>query len=246
MTNVTWNTDELNIKTMAEKMVSYKAGRNRTYNFKDLTNIRYGRLVTLEAVGKDKNRHIMWECICDCGNKKVVAGTSLISGYTTSCGCYYKEVVGTHGIKHGKCKTKLYYVYRGMIARCYGKERKYHKRYKDKIFVCDRWLEGFQNFYDDMAHSYIEGLSLDRIDNNGNYEPSNCRWATAEVQSNNKSNNKLYEVGGKLYSISQLERMSGTYRSTIQSRLKRGWDINSAVYGEPVYDIKQISEYLVF
>lgn len=231
---------------MAAKMVSYKAGKNRTYNFNDLTDIRYGRLVALEAVGKDKNRHIMWECICDCGNKKVVAGTSLMSGYTVSCGCYQKEVMQNVGKTHGKSKTKLYYVYRGMIARCYGKEIKYQERYKGKIFVCDRWLDGFQNFYDDMSPTYKEGLSLDRINNNGNYCPENCRWATAEVQANNKSNNKLYTIGDKSLSISQWERVSGTYRSTIKTRLNRGWDIGRAVYGDPITDVKEITQYLVF
>lgn len=231
---------------MSEPIVSYKGSRNRTYNFKDLTGKRYGRLIALEVVGKDKNRHLMWECVCDCGNKKTIAGTSLMSGYTTSCGCYQKEVIGKSGLTHGMSNTKLYNVYRGMIGRCYGNEEKYKKRYKGKIFVCDRWLEDFQNFYDDMSPTYKEGLSLDRIDNNGDYCPENCRWATAEVQSNNKSNNRLYTIGNNSYSIIQWERITGTYRSTIKSRLKRGWDIKEAVYGEPITDIKQISEYLVF
>lgn len=231
---------------MSNKVISYIGGKNRRYNFNDLTSIRYGRLVALEAVGKDKNRHIMWECVCDCGNKKIIAGTSLMSGYTISCGCYQKEVIGKSGITHGKSNTKLYNVYRGMIGRCYGKDRKYEKRYKDKIFICERWLSSFQNFYDDMASSYQEGLSLDRIDNNGNYCPENCRWTTAEVQANNKSNNRLYTIGNDTFSITKWERISGTCKSTINTRLKRGWGIKEAVYGHTITDLEQISEYLVF
>ena len=156
---------------MAEYLEAFIEKNGRKYKYKDLTNVSVGRLVALARINQDKNRSAMWECVCDCGNIKLIAGTSLIEGYTVSCGCYQKEVIGKSGLKHGKCKTKLYYVYRGMIARCYGKERKYHKRYKGKIFVCDRWMEGFQNFYDDMSPSYVEGLSLDRIDNNGDYCP---------------------------------------------------------------------------
>ncbi len=220
--------------------------RGRKYRYKDLTNVRFGRLIALIRIKTDKNRHAMWECICDCGNTKLIAGTSLIEGYTQSCGCYQKEALSKSATKHGKSNTKMYNVYRGMIARCYGNERKYEKRYKGKIFVCKRWLDGFQNFYDDMSTTYQEGLSLDRIDNNGNYEPINCRWTTAEIQANNKSNNKLYTIGNETNSVSQWERISGTNRSTINTRLKRGWNISKAVYGERVTNIEEISQYLIF
>lgn len=231
---------------MADYLEAFIEKRGRKYRYKDLSNIRFGRLIALKRIKTDKNRHAMWECICDCGNIKLIAGTSLLEGHTMSCGCYQKEVIGKSGITHGKSNSKIYRVWRGMISRCYGNDIKYEKRYKGRIFVCDRWKESFQNFYDDMSPSYKEGLSLDRVDNNGNYCPENCRWTTAEVQANNKSNNILYAIGDDSYSISQLERISGTNRSTIKTRLSRGWDISRAVYGEPVTDIKQISEYLVF
>lgn len=235
---------------MTEKRVfkrsKIKGGNGRMYSFNDLTNERFGRLVALGINGKDKNRHLMWECVCDCGSVKDVAGTSLVEGYTMSCGCYHGEAISKSKTTHGKCKTKLYYVYRGMIGRCYGNEKKYQKLYKGKRFVCDRWRDSFQNFYDDMNASYKEGLQLDRINNDGDYEPSNCRWATSMVNSNNKSNNKKYTIGGQTFGIVEWARITGTDRNTIYGRLKRGWDINRAVYGEPVTSINQISEYLVF
>jgi hypothetical protein len=224
-----------------------RSGRNgQNYRYADLTSVRFGRLIALRIVETDKSRHLKWECVCDCGNIKVTAGTSLLQGQTLSCGCLFKEVVSANKKTHGKSGHKIYKVYRGMLTRCYGSLRKYEKRYKGKIFVCDSWRESFENFYKDMGSSYKEGLQLDRIDNDGDYSPENCRWATPQVQSNNKSNNILYSIDGKLLNLRELESISGTLRPTILSRLKRGWDIKKAVYGEPITDINQISQYLVF
>jgi len=156
---------------MAEKRIFRKGklrGENgQNYPFSDLTNERFGRLVAIQISGRDKNRHLMWECVCDCGGIKFVAGTSLIEGYTVSCGCYQKEAIIRSRTIHGKSNTPLYYVWRGIINRCYGNEKKYEKTYKGRIKVCDRWRESFQNFYDDVAPSYKPGLSLDRINNDG-------------------------------------------------------------------------------
>lgn len=223
-----------------------KGKNGRLYPFTDITNERFGRLVALKINGKDRNRHLMWECICDCGAIKIVAGTSLVEGYTMSCGCYYKEVAGKMNFIHGKCSTKIYGVYKGMLYRCYGNEKRYEKHYKGKRFVCERWLQSFQNFYEDMFPTYKEGLQLDRIDNDGDYGPSNCRWVSSKDNSNNKSNNKRYTIGTESRGIVEWERITGTDRNTIASRLKRGWDIERAVYGDAITSLDQISQYLVF
>lgn len=223
-----------------------KGENGQMYPYLDLTNERFGRLVALKISGRDKNRHLMWECVCDCGNIKNIAGTSLIEKYTTSCGCYHRETKSKYNKKHGKSGHKIYKVWLSMKSRCYGNDKKYEKNYKGRIFVCDRWMDSFQNFFDDMFLSYKEGLSLDRINNDGDYCPENCRWTTPEVQSNNKSNNIKYTVGNETHSAKEWEKITGIDRALIARNIKRGVPVQEAIYGKPVTSLSQISQYLVF
>ena len=212
---------------------------------KDISGHVFGRL-TVISKAENSGRKVRWICKCVCGNETLVAGNHLRSGSTISCGCFAAESTKTRSFVHGKTKSTEYRSWIGMKQRCTNSRNAEFHRYGGRgISVCDRWLNSFENFIKDMGNK-PEGKSIDRIDNNLGYSPENCRWATAEVQSNNKSNNRLYTIGNDSYSVIQWERITGTYRSTIQSRLKRGWDIKEAVYGEPVTNIKQISEYLVF
>jgi len=124
---------------------------------------------------------------------------------------------------HGMDGTSIYKTWIGLKARCYNKNDKDYKNYGGRgIKVCKRWKNSFENFYNDMGDK-PKGMSIDRIDNNGNYEPSNCRWATIEQQNNNKRNNHLLTYNGKTQTITQWSREIKVPVSTLQCRLLRGW-----------------------
>lgn len=162
--------------------------------YKDLTGRIFGRL---EVKGfkewytfSSGQRRSVWECICTCGKTTHVMGGNLTSGHTMSCGCFSNESRITRQISHGMSKTPEYCSYIGMICRCFDSKIKSFENYGGRgITVCDRWLEaedgGLLNFITDMGER-PEGMTLDRIDVNGNYEPSNCRWATDGVQTFNQ------------------------------------------------------------
>lgn len=169
------------------------------HNFINLAGQRFGRLLVIERVENKKNRLATWKCICDCGNETICLGASLRSGNTKSCGCLQRDLARKCNIKHGLTHhhRRLYKIWKTMKGRCFNKTDKHYDRYGDRgITVCDQWRNDFQAFYDwAMANGYDENApygkcTLDRIDNNGNYEPSNCRWVDMKVQSNNRSTNR--------------------------------------------------------
>ena len=152
--------------------------------FIDLTNKKFGKLTVIELKGKDTYKHNLWLCKCECGKETIVRGDHLKGNRVTSCGCQVKR----NHVLHGKYKTRLYKIWENMKQRCYNPKS---SRYKDwggrGIKICDEWLENFMNFYNwAIDNGYADNLSIDRIDNDKNYEPSNCRWATVKEQANNK------------------------------------------------------------
>lgn len=166
----------------------------------DITGKRFGRLVALECVGKDKYGKALWLCKCDCGNEAVVAGSLLRRGTTQSCGCIANELrvknfMGAHRT-HGGSKSRLYYVWHNMRTRCERENNRGYKWYGALgVSVCDEWQD-FGNFQEwAMKSGYDPNAprgecTLDRIDPCGNYEPSNCRWVPMSVQRRNRRDNR--------------------------------------------------------
>lgn len=176
---------------------------------KDIKGKRFGKLIVLERaenrIRESGRQDVVWVCKCDCGNSKNIRSTSLLQGLTKSCGCIAIEKVKNLNLSHNMCQTKEYKAWSKLKSRCYTKtDNKYYAYGARGIKVCDRWLESFDNFYKDMGDAPTKKHSIDRIDVNGNYEPSNCRWATNKVQSNNKTTNVYVEYGGVKYTLKTL------------------------------------------
>ena len=201
--------------------------------FIDMTGVRYGRLTAIKRVKNSKHSQTMWMFRCECGKEIVTTGWAVRSGHTTSCGCFLSETTASLKYSHGMARTRIYKIYQHMKERCYKTDDRAYGRYGGRgITICDEWLEenGFENFYNwSILNGYNETLTIDRIDVNGNYEPSNCRWATWRVQANNKRNNRYVTYNGKTKTVSEWSQEYGIGEATIRSRLNRGWSVDETL-----------------
>ncbi|MBQ5655948.1 MAG: hypothetical protein IIV14_00755 [Bacteroidaceae bacterium] len=197
----------------------------------DLTGQRFGRLVVIEYAGSNNHKRAAWRCLCDCGNQKIVDSGNLRSGNSQSCGCLHNELLSERYTTHGETGSRLYWIWHGMKARCLNAKDKRYGDYGGRgIKVCDEWLsyEGFRDWA--MANGYADNLTIDRLEVNGNYEPSNCRWATDVQQSNNKRNNRRITFNGKTQTIKQWADELGVKYNTLYFRIARsGWDVEKAL-----------------
>lgn len=158
--------------------------------FHDKTGLRFGRLVVVERRDNTQNNMARWLCRCDCGKQTVVISASLQHGHTQSCGCLNRESLVTVNSTHKRSRTPIYRVWATMLQRCNNPKNANYKYYGGRnIKVCSRWLI-FENFLKDMGER-PKGTSIDRINNNGNYEPGNCRWSNASKQMKNRRPNWL-------------------------------------------------------
>lgn len=164
----------------------------------NMTGKRFGRLYVVKEIGRLRGA-ALFLCKCDCGNTKKITGIDLRSGRVNSCGCLKKELITKKNTTHNLTNSRLYSIYYNMMSRCTNKNSSHFSDYGGRgIKICNEWKDNFLNFYNwAISHGYSDNLSIDRIDVNGNYEPSNCRWATNEIQCNNKRDNIFLTYNGE-------------------------------------------------
>lgn len=195
----------------------------------DLAERRFGRLKVIRFDKRTAYGAMKWLCICDCGKRTSVFYGCLVGGKTKSCGCLASERAIYRGLKHGKSKGRIYTSWNAMKMRCLNSRNLIFKNYGGRgIKVCKRWMK-FENFYKDMGER-PEGMNLGRINNNGDYKPSNCRWETQKQQNGNKTNSRLIVIGGRKMLPVEWAKVSGINYNTLNTRLLRGWSFFDAVF----------------
>lgn len=172
-----------------------------------------------------------WNCVCECGNKFIASGSELSRGSVTACGCRQKLGWGTNKT-HGLTNTRLHRIWNAMKQRTINPKNKYYCNYGGRgIKVCEEWFNDFISFYNwAIDNGYSDNLSIDRIDVNGNYEPSNCRWATKTEQMNNCRNTRFYEYDNKSLTLSEWSKITCIPYSILSHRINiYGWSVSKAL-----------------
>lgn len=205
----------------------------------DRTGQRFGRLVVSRLVEVGKNWVGVWECVCDCGQVVKVRSSNLTSGQIKSCGCLKREATirrnTSHGLSGGeKTPTKLYRIWLGMRRRCFSVRSDDYPHYGGRgITVCGEWADYAAFHAWAMASGYQSGRSIERNDVDGNYEPSNCRWATRREQALNKRNSRRITYNGQTLTTAEWAEATGIPHTALRMRLHRGWSVEKALT-EPV------------
>ena len=201
----------------------------------DLTGQKFGRLTVIkrakDKIRKNGKHEVMWECLCDCGNTKIVSRDSLRSSAIRSCGCLRKENTKNMRSKHGLRNTQIYRTWANIKTRCYNPNKDTFNYYGGRnVEMCQDWKEDFINFYNwSMEHGYKEGLTIDRINPSGNYEPNNCRWVTMKEQQNNKLNNHYIMYEGQKHTLMEWSEILNINYRTLHKRLMYlNWSIEKA------------------
>jgi len=200
--------------------------------FLDLTGIKFGRLEALSIDYSKNTKYIYWLCKCDCGKKVSVKNYNLLSGNTKSCRCLsiLTNKENKTNIKHGLSRSKEYKTWCGMKTRCYNPNDSYYNRYGGRgIKVCGRWLNSFENFLEDMGKRPSPKHSIDRINNDGDYEPSNCKWATGVEQIRNRSISTWVEVFGENKPLFSWAKELNIKPATLAWRIRQGKKIENMI-----------------
>lgn len=205
----------------------------------------WGSLTVISRQGKTFDGKATWLCLCDCGNTVTLAGKNIRNGNNKSCGCLKAKSMlenRQNRVLHGHAGSKRsaeYKSWSSMIARCTNKNRAAYRDYGGRgVKVCDRWLS-FENFLLDMGNR-PHGTSLDRIDNNGNYEPTNCRWASSEVQARNNRRNVNITFNGVTKALIDWAKQIGVSAPTLKRRITQ-WGIQTALSTPPLPQGKRIA-----
>lgn len=201
-------------------------------NFIDMTGKRFGLLTVIEQaedqISPSGRHHKMWVCKCDCGKIKTINGDNLRGGNTISCGCVQKEITRVHRYKHGDADSRLYNIWCAMKRRCYNENDPKYNLYGGRgISICDEWRSNYASF---MNWAYENGydinaprgkFTIDRIDVNGNYEPTNCRWVDQKVQANNIRTNHRITYNNETHTIAEWSTILDIPYSNLYSALSK-------------------------
>ena len=235
------NSDKENSELISNLLFYIKPLPNK--RIKNVIGEKYYELTVVGYIG-NYNKSAKWLCRCDCGNYILAISPELKNGHIKSCGCRNLRVLlernknNKYGIKHGCSRDRIYKTYMSMIQRCYNKNNTGYKNYGERgIKICDEWLDkenGFLSFYNwAIQNGYEETLTIERIDINGNYEPSNCTWITNQEQQNNKRTNVWINISGEVLNMRQWSKEVGINEKTIEHRKRSGWkecDLLKPVY----------------
>jgi hypothetical protein len=200
----------------------------------DLTGQRFGFLLVTDCAGRDPWGQALWNCLCDCGQTHVAKGAKLRTAEVRSCGCKTSDLKRVKLTRHGHSpwnglRSHEYSCWTAMKSRCRHTRRRDYKHYGGRgIRVCERW-QVFENFLADMGRSPSPGHTVDRIDSNGNYEPSNCRWATQREQCNNKRDTIWLTYKGERATLLQWAERTGIGWHAMYQRRRRGWSVDKMI-----------------
>lgn len=188
----------------------------------NLVGNKYDRLIVLRETNKrTRQGSIIWECVCDCGNTVFSTGGNLKRYNTKSCGCLNRQKRAVSCLKHGMTNTPEFKCWQHIISRCTKPFDRSYKNYGGRgISICERWFFSFQNFFEDMGNRPSNNHSIERNNVNGNYEPSNCRWATRDEQAKNKRNTRRVEYQGEFYHVNELCKKIGISKVTLYNKLR--------------------------
>ena len=197
----------------------------------NLIGKKYGRLTVIAEAGRCGSRGVIWKCRCDCGNETNVKEVCLKSGETKSCGCLHREISKQIKTTHGMSRTRLYKEWRNAKTRCENPNTPYYHEYGGRGIKFSSEWDDFVNFRDwAQSNGYDDSLTLDRIDVNGDYEPSNCRWISNAEQQLNKRNNHLLTFKGKTQTLTEWARELGIKERTLSARIiDYKWSIEKAL-----------------
>jgi len=199
--------------------------------FMDLKGQHFGRWKVTAYAGKDEHRKHRWVCLCDCGGIGIVSTNSLRKKHSTSCGCYKREYTRAN-TTHNDSSSDVYSIWVGMKGRCYNKKTEAYEFYGARGIRVDAvWKNDYVRFKEDMGSRPSSLHSIDRINNDGNYSPGNCRWATFATQASNRRNVVLIEFEGESYTIRSLADKQGMIYDTIKSRRLNGWSDEELIRG---------------
>ena len=223
-------------KSIREKMIniSKRDENGKLHYYKNLQGMKFGRLMPIKYLYTNARKKAVWLCKCDCGKKIEVESDRLATGNTKSCGCLHSDESKKRAKLMIEAKTKyrriyekeLAHIFHAMKSRCYNPECKAYKNYGGRgITIFQDWLDDFNNFYEwSIKNKYEKSLSIDRINVNGNYEPTNCRWVTNLQQQNNRRNNHFITLNEQTHTCAEWSRITGIPAGTITDRIRRGWD----------------------
>lgn len=214
---------------------------------------KFERLTITSHAGVDKRNRTLYNAVCDCGNIAICNATELRNGHKKSCGCLRSELsskrMTTHGATKGGKSSKEFTTWCSIKQRCLDENTKSYHNYGGRgISICERWVNSFENFLFDMGKRPSSKHSIDRIDVNGNYEPSNCRWATSKEQGRNRRNNRIVNINGSDKSLVEASEIIGIKQGTLISRLNRGHQnpLNKEVISYPSKEVINIETGLFY